>query len=80
MSAIYYFFMDRFRREAAEELEWGPYALEDTIVLGDEKDAMPEDKAELRKLNGLTPRQSRRVRVRKERALAAAQAKAEPSS
>ncbi len=80
MSAILHFFRDRFRSEDAEEAEWGPYALEDMIELDDEKDATPEEKAELRKFNRLTPRQSRRVRVRKERALAAEQAKAEPST
>ena len=80
MNAVINFIKDRFRSEAAEEREWGPYALEDMIELDDEKDATPEQKAELRKLNRLTARQSRRVRVRKERALAAAQTKAELST
>jgi hypothetical protein len=72
MNAVINFFKDLVSSDAAEEKEWGAYALEDLIELDDDEDATPEEKADLRKL---TPRQSRRVRVLRERALASAQTK-----
>lgn len=68
MSAIVNFFRDLYRSESAEEREWGPYALEDMLALSPGENDTPEEKAALQKLNKLTPRQSRRVRVRAERA------------